>query len=174
MEIKDNKETDIESDIKSDIKTDDKNQQIITKPEPYVFKLLQFFSFDDAYKHYNINPKTFNIKVIDHPNSLESIYSNGNIITIVGYGVKSAPGYPSGNQNLDRQMQLINHFNTIGTIDVFYQNYNKRVIYMGRYGFLSYRKKLTHAGFAYFEFVLSSFQPRDRYKVFEKPNIPLV
>ena len=140
---------------------------------PYKFEHIEFNTFEEAYNFYNINPKTYHIKILYSPNSLESIYENGNIVTILGEGVKSSHGYPSGNQILDNQMKLINHFLNIGTIDVFYKNYYKKIIYMGRYGFSSYRKRLSFAGFAYFEFTLSSYQPRDRYKVFIKPNIPL-
>jgi len=143
------------------------------KPIPYVFQYREFNSFDDAYKFYNINPKVFHLKIIYSDHSLESIFDNGNIIRCIGTGIKSSPGYPCGNQILDRQMQLIDHFNNIGTIAVFYKNYYKKIVYMGRYGYSNYKKKLTHAGFAYFEFTISSYQPRDRYKVFIKPNIPL-
>jgi hypothetical protein len=143
------------------------------KQIPYEFKYREFLSFNDAYKFYNINPKTFHLKIIYSPHSFESMFDNGNIIRCIGTGMKSAPGYPCGNQILDNQMQLINHFLNIGTIDVFYKNYYKKIVYMGRYGYSNYKKKLTHSGFAYFEFTLSSYQPRDRYKVFIKPNIPL-
>jgi hypothetical protein len=141
---------------------------------PYKFEYIEFNKFDEAFNYYNINPKNYHLKIISSPNSLETIYDNGNIITVLGEGLKSSPGYPCGNQILDRQMKLINHFNNIGTIDVFHQNFFKKVVYMGRYGFSSYRKRLSFSGFAYFEFTLSSYQPRDRYKVFNKPNIPLV
>jgi len=143
------------------------------KQIPYEFKYREFLTFADAYKFYNVNPKTFHLKIIYSPHSLESIFDNGNIIRCIGNGIKSSPGYPCGNQILDNQMKLIDHFLNIGTIDVFYRNYYKKIVYMGRYGYSNYKKKLTHAGFAYFEFTISSYQPRDRYKVFIKPNIPL-
>ena len=160
--IEESNEKQIEKQIEKPIKT-----------IPYEFKYKEFLSFDDAYKFYKINPNTFHLKIIYSPHSLESIFDNGNIIRCIGAGVKSSPGYPSGNQILDNQMKLIDHFLNIGTIDVFYQNYFKKVSYMGRYGYSNYKKKLTHSGFAYFEFTISSNQPRDRYKVFTKPNIPL-
>ena len=156
----------------SSTETEPKPQtQIILKP--YIFKCREFNNFKDAFQFYKIDPKSFHIKIIYTPTSLESVYNNGNFVDIIGEGIKSSPGYPSGNQNLDKQMKLINHFKTVGTIDVLYMNRYKKVIYMGRYGFLSYKKKLSFSGFCYFLFTLNSYQPRDRYKVFVKPNISI-
>ena len=148
--------------------------KLLSIPKPHIFEYIEFNKYEDAYRYFNINPDKLNVKIVYSPNSLEIIHENGNIITIIGEGIKSSPGYPSGNQVLERQMKLINHFNTVGTISVFYKNSLNKIIYMGRYGFLSYKKKLSSSGFAYFEFTLNSYQPRDRYKVFDKPNIPLV
>jgi hypothetical protein len=95
------------------------------------------------------------LQITDHPKSLNQIIRNSDIIYYVGDGIKSAPGYPSGNQMMYNQYPLLHKFSKDYYVKVFQKKLDDRVYYLGNFNLLTYRKKMSFSGFTYFEFKLS-------------------
>jgi len=114
-----------------------------------------FNSYAEAKKYYDIADDDICLQIIDHPNSLDQIIRNNGIIYYVGKGIKSAPGYPSGNQMLYNQLPLLHKFSKDYYVKVFQKKLDDRVYYLGNYSLLRYCKKMSFSGFTYFEFTLS-------------------
>jgi hypothetical protein len=114
-----------------------------------------FNSYADARKYYEIANDDICLEITDHPKSLNQIIRNNAIIYYVGKGLKSSPGYPSGNQMLYNQLPLLHKFIKDYHVKVFQKKVDDRVYYLGSYNLLRYRKKMSFSGFTYFEFILS-------------------
>jgi len=114
-----------------------------------------FNSFDEARAYYNIANDDMCLQITDHQKSLNDVIRNGAIIYYVGEGIKSAPGYPSGNQMLYNQIPLLRKFGKDYFVKVFQKKIDGLVYHLGSYTLLRYRKKMSFTGFTYFEFILS-------------------
>jgi len=110
--------------------------------------------------------------VIDHPNSLETIERDGQIVKIVGKGVMKSPGHPAGNQQYHRQMEfLIDLTKKPYMVPVFNKDTDNRIEYLGKYKLLSWKVKVSWPGFRYFEYTLTRVE---RSKPGEEPVFPPV
>jgi len=114
-----------------------------------------FNNYAEARAYYNITNDDICLQITDHQKSLNQIVRNGSIIYYVGEGIKSAPGYPCGNQMLYNQLPLLHKFSKDYYIKVFKKKLDDRVYYLGNYKLLKYSKKMAFSGFTYFEFTLS-------------------
>jgi hypothetical protein len=93
--------------------------------------------------------------VIDHPDSLEKIERDGQIVKVLGKGVMKSPGHPAGNQQYYRQLPFLQHSSIKPYLSLIY---NKdtfgRIEYLGQYKLLSFKIKMAFEGFRYFEFTM--------------------
>ena len=111
-----------------------------------------FDSYEEAMNYFNLTGLVINI--VDHPNSLEQILQNGNVVKCIGLGVKISPGRPLGNQQLHTQGPIFSHANKYPHLFPIF--YKKRYIeYMGLYRLNGYKKKMSPSGFYYFEFTFN-------------------
>ena len=117
-------------------------------------ELSSFKNFDDALSHYNMKESDIYIKIIEHPKSFERFSSKNRLLYIIGEGLKSSPGYPSGNQLWHNQFNLINKFNVCNYIPVFRTALDGTTEYVGKYVLKSFRKKIADNGFTYYEYTL--------------------
>ena len=117
-------------------------------------ELSSFKNLDDALSHYNMKESNTYIKIIEHPKSFERFSSNNRFLYIIGEGLKSSPGYPSGNQLWCNQFNLINKFNICSHVPVFRKALDGTSEYIGKYVFKSFCKKIADNGFTYYEYTL--------------------
>ena len=93
--------------------------------------------------------------VIDHPDSLEKIEREGQIVKVLGKGIMKSPGHPAGNQQYYRQIDFLR---AASTKPYLFPIYNKdtvgRIEYLGRYKLLSFKIKMSFEGFRYFEYTM--------------------
>jgi hypothetical protein len=93
--------------------------------------------------------------VIDHPDSLETIERDGQIVKVLGKGIMKSPGHPAGNQQYYTQMELL----SAATIKPYlFPIYNKdsigRIEYLGQYKLLWFRIRMSFEGFRYYEYTM--------------------
>lgn len=93
--------------------------------------------------------------VIDHPDSLEKIEREGQIVKVLGKGIMKSPGHPSGNQQYYKQ---IDFFRPASIKSHLFPVYNKdtlgRIEYLGQYKLLRFKIKISFEGFRYYEFTM--------------------
>ena len=111
-----------------------------------------FSSYKDARKYYKLADNELCIEITNHPNSIERILNQGNIIEFIGIGSKKFPGYPSGNQIFENQLKLIHKIKKDSGIPVFNKLMDNKVIFLGIYHNLIIMKKMAFNGFMYYEF----------------------
>lgn len=109
-----------------------------------------FTSYEEARLAYNIPDNDIYLKITNHPKSLNRILQSGNVIHYVGEGSKKYPGYPSGNQMYCRQIPLLNKI-SYNYVHVFNKISENKVIHLGLYTIMSFKKKESFYGFTYFE-----------------------
>jgi hypothetical protein len=120
---------------------------------------ILFDTYEEALNYFNLTGLV--IKINDHPNSLEQILQNGNVVKCIGIGKTISPGRPLGNQQLHSQSPIFSHGNKYPYLfPIFYKK--GRIEYMGVYRLNNYRKKMTSSGFHYFEF---TFHRESKYYV---------
>lgn len=103
-----------------------------------------FNNFEEAILFYDLKPGDSFIKFSNYKNFMKN-----NIIIYNGIGAKFSSGQPKGNQIWEKQKILLNR-----NIKVFFEIYDKKIIYVGKYEHLDIRKKMAFNGFMYFEFKL--------------------
>ena len=86
----------------------------------------------------------------DHKDSIESIERDGQIVKVLGRGLMKSPGHPAGNQSNESQLLIFR----AGRFLIYNRDLEKRVEYLGTYGMLDYKIKLSREGFRYFEFTM--------------------
>jgi hypothetical protein len=93
--------------------------------------------------------------VIDHPDSLEKIERDGQIVNIIGKGIMKSPGHPAGNQQYHRQIPFLEHSSKKPYL---FKVYNKdtlgRIEYLGEYRILRFKIKMSFEGFRYYSFTM--------------------
>jgi len=93
--------------------------------------------------------------VIDHPNSLEKIEREGQIVKIVGKGVMKSPGHPAGNQQYHRQVGFLTELTKKpNKVPLYNKDCDNHIEYLGKYRLLSWNIKVSWPGFRYFEYTL--------------------
>jgi hypothetical protein len=93
--------------------------------------------------------------VIDHPNSLETIERDGQIVKVLGKGLMKSPGHPAGNQQYHNQMEFLQSVTKLPyNVPVFNRDTDNRIEYLGKYKLLSWGVKMSWPGFRYFEYTL--------------------
>lgn len=88
--------------------------------------------------------------VEDHPDSIESIQREGQIVKIIGKGILKSPGHPAGNQSNERQIPLFR----AGKFLIFNKDLEKKIEYLGEYIILRHQIKLSFEGFRFYEFTM--------------------
>lgn len=93
--------------------------------------------------------------VIDHPDSLERIERDGQIVKVIGKGLMKSPGHPAGNQQYHRQTDfIIEATKKPYLFPVFNKDSYGRLEYLGDYKYMDMKIKIAFAGFRYFEFTM--------------------
>jgi hypothetical protein len=110
-----------------------------------------FNSYEEARVAYNIPDDDIYLKITNHPNSLNKILQSGNVIHYVGEGSKRYPGCPSANQMYCRQIPLLKKISYNNYVHVFNKISENKIIHLGLYTIMSYKKKESFYGFTYFE-----------------------
>lgn len=96
----------------------------------------------------------------DHPDSLESIERDGQIVRVVGKGVMRSPGHPGGNQQFSSQIPILRAaYVQPRLFEIFNTDINDRTEYLGRYKLLEHTIKLSFAGFRYYEYKMMRVKP---------------
>ena len=90
----------------------------------------------------------------EHPDSIERMRPDGQVIKVIGKGILRSPGLPGGNQCIESQRDLIRAFVKQVYLPLFMSDSDQSITYMGNYYLARCEKKLTFAGFAYFEFTI--------------------
>ena len=94
--------------------------------------------------------------VIDHPDSLESIERDGQIVKVIGKGIMKSPGHPAGNQQSFSQMPFLQHSTMEPYLfSIYNRNTALRTEYMGKYKLLWYKIKISFEGFRYYEYTMA-------------------
>ena len=93
--------------------------------------------------------------VIDHPNSLERIEREGQIVKVLGKGLMKSPGHPAGNQQYYSQILFLQN---ASIKPYLFPIYNKdtanRIEYLGQYRLQDFKIKMSFEGFRYYEFTM--------------------
>lgn len=112
-----------------------------------------FNTLDDAVSHLRpadiLYPKSY-ITVNNSKDSYEYFTQNGRVFYSIGQGYQRSPGHPSANQDLSKQLLIY----TIDQQRIFpvFRIFSNCVEYMGNYKYISYKKRVSFAGFQYFEY----------------------
>jgi len=117
-----------------------------------------FSSYKQAYEYLKINPKVFHFKIEDHYRSENKITHNNNLIYAMGIGPTIYPGYPKFNHLEISQKPILDKLENDGYVNVFRKLSSGYVMYLGKYRFYDYKKKLAPNGFVYFQFVLKKIK----------------
>lgn len=93
--------------------------------------------------------------VIDHPESLESIERDGQIVKVLGKGRMKSPGHPAGNQQSFSQMSILQHSTKEPYLfSIYNRDTALRTEYLGQYKLLWYKIKMSFEGFRYYEYTM--------------------
>jgi hypothetical protein len=111
----------------------------------------EYSSYDEARLAYNIPDGDIYLKITNHQKSLNKILQCRNVIYYIGEGHKKYPGYPSGNQMYYRQLPLLKKLKYDYYVHAFNKIGDNRIVYLGLYSLMSYKKKESFEGFTYFE-----------------------
>jgi len=103
-----------------------------------------FNNFEEAILFYDLKPGDSYIKFTNYKSFIKN-----NIIIYNGIGPKFSSGQPKGNQIWEKQKILFTR-----NIKVFFEIFDKKIIYVGKYEHKEFRKKMAFNGFVYFEFKL--------------------
>ena len=117
-------------------------------------KSPKYNNYDKVKRVLHIHKHTEVLKILEHPNSLNQILQNGNIIKIVGNGPMKTPGYPSGNQSALGQKAFIVAVGNQKFFPVFHELLDGTVFFLGAYRFEEYNFKMAFSGFRYYEYTL--------------------
>ena len=103
----------------------------------------------------------------ESPGSLESITSNGQIVTLIGRGRLKSPGHPAGNQQLEAQVDFFSHASISPYLfSIFLKDIYGRMEYLGEYFMVSNKIKMSFEGFRYYEFKMLRRNKPDATPVF--------
>ena len=92
------------------------------------------------------------IDIIQHPDSLESIERNGQIVKVLGKGILKSPGHPAGNQQYSRQMEIL--FTTHPHLYPIFNIKGSVTSFLGYYKLLNYKIALSNEGFSYYIYTM--------------------
>ena len=94
--------------------------------------------------------------VIDHPNSLETIERDGQIVKVLGKGLMKSPGHPAGNQQFSRQIPFLQESaKEPYLVPIYNRDIADRIEYLGQYRLLNLKIKISYEGFRYYEYTMS-------------------
>lgn len=113
-----------------------------------------FTSVADARRALGIPEEIRMIYVRDHHDSIESRRPDGQMIKVIGKGILRSPGHPGGNQSIEGQRNLMRAFIKQIYLPIFIIETDNTINYMGNYYLARYDKKMSFAGFAYYEFTM--------------------
>jgi hypothetical protein len=113
-----------------------------------------FTSVADARRALGIPEEIRMIYVREHPDSIESRRPDGQVIKVIGRGILKSPGHPGGNQSIESQRNLMRAIIKQIYLPIFIIEIDNTIVYMGNYYLARYAKKLSFAGFAYYEFTM--------------------
>ena len=125
--------------------------------------MASFKNFTEAHSYLKIedDPKELvsgnnvtgisSLRIIHHPASLNTSYSDGTIVHCVGKGKQETPGYPTLNQDGLEQMPFFQSKLLSNAFPLLYKSANKRVYLLGYYTVSTINKTLTSSGFTYFK-----------------------
>ena len=99
-----------------------------------------------------LKPDKKTIEIIKHPDSLERICQNGRVVYLLGIGKMKSPGHPSGNQQHASQLPFFNYAMTHPHLFSIYHRKDDLTTFLGMYYMIETKKKITSAGFTYFEY----------------------
>jgi hypothetical protein len=119
----------------------------------FISNYPEFRNLPEAFTYMDISDNSEYILIEEHPESLERIVQGGRAIYIIGKGLMNLPGRPGGNQDFSNQLPFFYDVK-LGTnlFPIFYSSLNGRVRFVGTYTFVDYVKKISPAGFGYYEF----------------------
>ena len=93
--------------------------------------------------------------VIDHPDSLEKIEREGQIVKVIGKGIMKSPGHPAGNQQYYSQILFLHNASIKPYLfPIYNRDTANRIEYLGQYKLLSFKIKMSFEGFRYYEFTM--------------------
>ena len=90
------------------------------------------------------------VVIEDHPDSIESIEREGQIVKVIGKGFLKSPGHPAGNQMNRSQIPFFKALKFL----VFNRDLEKKIEYLGEYIILRYKIKRSFEGFRFYEFTM--------------------
>lgn len=118
-----------------------------------MFEGPSFNTYEEARLFYNLQEDQYLI-MEDNYKSLNRVVRNGKVVYYIGIGNKTHDGYPSGNQQYDSQILLINMFHKYKYLYLFCKLNNGSIRFLGLYECKEMTKKMSFIGFSYYEFKL--------------------
>lgn len=101
------------------------------------------------------------IEIEEHRDSYIRMRNYNSCILWSGIGRMKSPGRPGGNQSYESQMRFLRAYNKERRISIYYKRLDGSTEYLGDYGIRSMEKKVSFAGFQYFEYMFLRI-PRTR------------
>jgi hypothetical protein len=116
-----------------------------------------FDNYFEALEKLNFGPDTFIVQINDHPNSLEFMSNNKQLVKVLGTGKMKHFGFPAGHQEAGKQTLFMKTLINNSQVPVLHMYENGIVEYLGFYRHLFTKIKLTDRGFKYYEYTLQRY-----------------
>lgn len=102
------------------------------------------------------------LDVIEHRDSYVKFLQRGNVIQYPGFGIMKSPHHPSANQSFESQDVFLGLYKKQGYIPIFYRDGPFETL-MGNYKLTKIIKRVSFAGFQYYEYTFFRIPIKNKY-----------